>query len=61
MQESAVDSQHACEPPSSSQSTLLHGAAGTASPHNGGDWIHLTGPGQLAANWNLGRRGIVTR
>jgi uncharacterized protein (DUF58 family) len=35
--------------------------AGTASPHNGGDWIHLTGPGQLAANWNLGRRGIVTR
>lgn len=29
---------------------------GTGEPFNGGDWIHLTSPGQLAANWTFGRR-----
>lgn len=34
---------------------------GTAEPYNGGDWIHLTGPGQLAAHWGLGRRQATVR
>ena len=34
---------------------------GTGQPYNGGDWVHLTGPGQLAANWTLGRRQAVVR
>ncbi|MGB1655627.1 MAG: DUF58 domain-containing protein [Acidimicrobiales bacterium] len=32
---------------------------GTAAPRSAGDWIHLTGPGQLATNWNLGSRRVV--
>ena len=34
---------------------------GSSQPYNGGDWVHLTGPGQLADNWTLGRRQAVVR
>lgn len=33
----------------------------TGQPYNGGDWVHLTGPGQLASNWTLGRRQAAVR
>lgn len=35
--------------------------SGAAGPYNGGEWIHLTGPGQLADHWTFGRRQAVVR
>lgn len=34
---------------------------GAGQPYKSGEWIHLTGPGQLADNWTLGRRQAVVR
>lgn len=31
------------------------GAGGGGGAHSSGDWIHLTGPGQLSDHWQLGR------